>query len=104
MDAEIEVVDGVVEADIVPRPEGALRRRVRTLAANPGLQAGAAATAGMLVGAATMTLLRRAGAPTRVSDRPVGPSQARWPGPTIGPIAPGTYIVRVRAIGLPPQA
>lgn len=106
MDAEIEVVDGVVETDIVPHQAGGLRRRMRTLAASPRLQAGAAATAGMLVGAATMTLLRRAAAaaPAPISEHPVGPSQAHWPGPTVGPIAPGTYIVRVRAISLPPPA
>jgi hypothetical protein len=107
MDAEIEVLDGVVEGELVEvSPQGVLER-ARHVVANPRVQGAAAATAGMMVGAATMALMRRAGTAAAVrnaSSSPVGPSQAGWPGgPTIGPIAPGTYIVRVRALGAAPQ-
>jgi hypothetical protein len=107
MDAEIEVVDGVVEAELAEAPGGGLLERARSVAANPRVQGAAAATAGLMAGAATMALLRRAGATAALrgaSPHPVGPSTVGWPaGPTIGPIAPGTYIVRVRAVGMAPQ-
>ena len=108
MDAEIEVVDGVVEGELVPAPRSGVLERARNVVASPRVQGAAAATAGMVVAGATLALMRRAGgaaALRNASPHPVGPSQAGWPGgPTIGPIAPGTYIVRVRALGgQPPQ-
>ncbi len=108
MDAEIEVVEGVVEGELVAIPRQGVLERARNAVASPRVQGAAAATAGVVVGAATMALMRRAGTAAafrNASPNPVGPSSAGWPGgPTIGPIAPGTYIVRVRAIGgLPPQ-
>ena len=109
MDAEIEVVEGVVEGELIeaPRPAGVLER-ARNVVASPRVQGAAATAAGVVVGAATMALMRRAGTAAafrNASPNPVGPAQAGWPGgPTIGPIAPGTYIVRERAIGgLPPK-
>ena len=110
MDAEIEVVEGVVEGELVPAPRQGVLERARGVVASPRVQGAAAATAGVVVGAATMALMRRAGtsaALRNASSSPVGPSTVGWPaGPTIGPIAPGTYIVRVRALGggLPPQS
>jgi hypothetical protein len=108
MDAEIEVVEGVVEGELVEAPRSGVLERARSVVTSPRVQGAAATAAGVMVGAATMALMRRAGGgvlPRNVSPNPVGPSSAGWPGgPTIGPIAPGTYIVRVRAIGgLPPQ-
>jgi hypothetical protein len=109
MDAEIEVVEGVVEGELVEAPRSGVLERARQVVANPRVQGAAAATAGMVVAGATMALMRRAGTAAAIrgaSPNPVGPSQAGWPGgPTIGPIAPGTYIVRVRALGggPPPQ-
>jgi hypothetical protein len=109
MDAEIEVVEGVVEGELVEVPRPGVLERARNVVASPRVQGAAATAAGVVVGAATMALMRRAGggaaALRNVSPNPVGPSSAGWPGgPTIGPIAPGTYVVRVRAIGgLPPQ-
>jgi hypothetical protein len=108
MDAEIEVVDGVVEGELVEVEHGGLLERARSVVANPRVQGAAAATAGLMAGAATMALMRRAGAISALRNAnpsPVGPTTVGWPaGPTIGPIAPGTYIVRVRALGsIPPQ-
>jgi hypothetical protein len=107
MDAEIEVVDGVVEGELVELPRPGVLERARTVVASPRVQGAAAATAGMVVGAATLALMRRAGTAAafrNASPNPVGPASAGWPGPTIGPIAPGTYIIRVRSIsGGPPQ-
>jgi hypothetical protein len=109
MDAEIEVVDGVVEGELVESGRPGLIERARGAVTDPRVQGAAAATAGMMVGAATMALMKRAGLASAVrnaSPNPVGPSSVAWPaGPTVGPIAPGTYIVRVRAVGgqLPPQ-
>jgi hypothetical protein len=109
MDAEIEVVDGVIEGHLVEAPRQGVLERARGVVSSPRVQGAAAATAGMVVAGATMALLRRAGGPGAVrnaSPHPVGPSQAGWPGgPTIGPIAPGTYLVRVRAVsgGFGPQ-
>jgi hypothetical protein len=107
MDAEIEVLDGVLEGELVTSERGGLLERARGVVANPRVQGAAAATAGLMAGAATMALMRRAGVASALrnaSPNPVGPSTVGWPaGPTIGPIAPGTYIVRVRAINLPPQ-
>jgi len=109
MDAEIEVVEGVVEGELVESAHPSLIERARGLVADPRIQGAAAATAGLMVGAATLALMKRAGLAAAVRSAnpgPVGPSTVAWPaGPTIGPIAPGTYIVRVRAISgpLPPQ-
>ena len=102
--------DGFRDARDVLRDAGEAageRSRARGVAANPRVQGAAAATAGLMAGAATMALMRRAGLAATLrnaSSSPVGPSTVGWPaGPTIGPIAPGTYVVRVRAINLPPQ-
>lgn len=109
MDAEIEVVDGVVEAELAQTSRPGMLERARDVVASPRVQGAAAAATGMVVAGATMALLRRAGgaaALRNASPNPVGPSSAGWPGgPTIGPIAPGTYIVRVRAVsgGFGPQ-
>jgi hypothetical protein len=108
MDAEIEIVDGTVEGELVESERRGLLERARHVVTNPRVQGAAAATAGMVVGATTLALMKRAGAVgavRRVNPGPIGPSNVSWPaGPTIGPIAPGTYVVRVRAIGVPPQS
>ncbi len=107
MDAEIEVVDGVVEGELVVAPRSGMLERARSVVASPRVQGAAAATAGMVVAGATMALMRRAGTAAAVrhaSPNAVGPSTVGWPaGPTIGPIAPGTYLVRVRVLNQPPQ-
>ncbi len=107
MDAEIEILDGVIEEGMERSERPGLVERARNVVADPRVQGAAAATAGVVVGATTWALMKRAGgaaASRRVGSGPVGPSTVSWPpGPTIGPIAPGTYIVRVRAIGVPPQ-
>jgi hypothetical protein len=106
MDAELEVVDGelVVEGDLTPVLADGKSRvldRVRSVAASPRVQGAAAATAGFVAGAATLALLRRAGAAPAPGPGPggaVGPAGPSGPRIMPLPVYAGTYVVHVRVL------